>query len=444
MTVKKIKSPWKNEGKKMNGNHGRKVSNNGRNVIALDGSNTSTKVLVVDDEIGVLNALRRLCRHESFDIVTTTCPREGLAYLANDSFGVVMADQRMPEMDGTRFLEKVRSISPDTIRIIITGYVDIQAAIEAINRGQVQRFVTKPWKDEDLRVVLRESVSRFEVLKENEQLQALTENQNAKLRDINRNLSEARQQEVEVAYKIQQSLLLGASFRDVRGIHVSALTIPAQEIDGDFYDFFKHSDACLDAIIGDVMGKGVPAALLGAGVKSEFLRAMSQLIQSSKENLFDPVQIVQHVHAKLTPRLIDLESFVTLCYVRFDLEKRLYHLVDCGHTRTIHIQPHLGTFQLLRCDNMPLGCFEKQTFDQVSGSIEPEDLFFFYSDGLTEAKNKAKESFGEKRLFEVVKQNSHCDPEALIHKTYETIIAFKESEKFTDDLTCVAVQVQNI
>lgn len=431
----KFEMPWAKEKKDANGHH---------QVFAQNGEKGSTKVLVVDDETGVLNAMRRLCRRETFQVVTTACPKTGLEYMAKESFGVVVSDQRMPAMDGTRFLEKVRAISPDTIRIILTGYVDIQSAIEAINRGQVHRFITKPWKDDDLRSVLRESVSRFEMLKENERLQMLTENQNAKLRELNRNLAEARKQEVEIAYKIQQSLLLSAPFRDISGIHVSTLTIPSQEIDGDFFDFFKHSEGCLDAIIGDVMGKGVPAALLGAGVKSEFLRAMSQLILASRGTLFDHAQIVRHVHAKLTPRLIDLERFVTLCYIRFDLLKRQYHLVDCGHTSTVHIQPRLDACHLLRCDNMPLGCFEKEIYDQISGTMEPDDLFFFYSDGLTEAKNKSKEMFGEARLLEILKQNARLDTEALIHKIYDAIIQFTESETFTDDLTCIALRIQNI
>ena len=91
-------------------------------------------------------------------------------------------------------------------------------------------------------------------------------------------LARAREQEVEIGFKIQQTLLLDQPPRDVPGVRVAALTIPSQRIDGDFYDFFKHRDDCLDVIVGDVMGKGIPAALLGAATKSHFLQALSRLI----------------------------------------------------------------------------------------------------------------------------------------------------------------------
>ena len=91
-------------------------------------------------------------------------------------------------------------------------------------------------------------------------------------------LAEARRREVEIGARIQQTLLFGQLPTDLNGVEVAALTIPSQQIDGDFYDFFQHTRQCLDVIVGDVMGKGVPAALFGAAIKSHFLRALSQLL----------------------------------------------------------------------------------------------------------------------------------------------------------------------
>ena len=94
-------------------------------------------------------------------------------------------------------------------------------------------------------------------------------------------LARAREQEVEIGFKIQQTLLLEQPPQDLPGVRAAALTIPSQRIDGDFYDFFNHRDTCLDVIVGDVMGKGIPAALLGAATKSHFLQALSRLISLS-------------------------------------------------------------------------------------------------------------------------------------------------------------------
>src|SRR5262249_58029311 len=128
-----------------------------------------------------------------------------------------------------------------------------------------------------------------------------------------------RQREVEVGAKIQQTLLLGQPPRDLPGVRVAALTVPSQQIDGDFYDFYKHSDYCLDVIVGDVMGKGVPAALLGAAIKSHFLRALSHLISFlDRSQLPEPEEVVRLVHADVTKEFIGLEFFATLCYARFD------------------------------------------------------------------------------------------------------------------------------
>ena len=152
-------------------------------------------------------------------------------------------------------------------------------------------------------------------------------------------LARAREQEVEIGFKIQQTLLLDQPPRDVPGVRVAALTIPSQRIDGDFYDFFKHRDDCLDVIVGDVMGKGIPAALLGAATKSHFLQALSRLISlAAPGTLPEPKDIVTLAHSEVARQLIELESFVTVCYARFDLENRRVDFVDCGHTTTIHFQ----------------------------------------------------------------------------------------------------------
>ena len=111
-------------------------------------------------------------------------------------------------------------------------------------------------------------------------------------------LEQAREREIEIGFRIQQTLLLDQPPADVPGLRVAALTIPSQRIDGDFYIFLRHSDESLDVIVGDVMGKGIPAALLGAATKSHFLRALSDLMALSKDGrLPEPKDIVMLAHA---------------------------------------------------------------------------------------------------------------------------------------------------
>ena len=256
-------------------------------------------------------------------------------------------------------------------------------------------------------------------------------------------LARAREQEVEIGFKIQQTLLLDQPPRDVRGVRVAALTIPSQRIDGDFYDFFKHRDECLDVIVGDVMGKGIPAALLGAATKSHFLQALSRLISlASPGTLPEPKDIVTMAHSEVARQLIELESFVTVCYARFDLENRRVDFVDCGHTTTIHYRANTGTCAMLQGENLPLGVSEREIYDQVRVSLEPGDVLLFYSDGLTETRNIDGELFGIERLADCVRTHGHLDPEALIDQIRQAAVAFSNSETFGDDLTCVAVRIE--
>lgn len=255
-------------------------------------------------------------------------------------------------------------------------------------------------------------------------------------------LARAREQEVEIGFKIQQTLLLDQPPSDVPGVRVAALTIPSQRIDGDFYDFFNHRDTCLDVIVGDVMGKGIPAALLGAATKSHFLQALSRLISlSDPGTLPEPKEIVTLAHSEMVRRLIELESFVTVCYARFDLVRRLLTIVDCGHTTTIHYQARTGASRLLQGENLPLGVSEQEIYDEITAEIEPGDVLLFYSDGLTETRNDAGELFGIERLADCVSRHGQLEPRELIERIRLAAVAFANAERFGDDLTCVAVRI---
>jgi len=256
-------------------------------------------------------------------------------------------------------------------------------------------------------------------------------------------LAQAREREAEIGFRIQQTLLLDEPPRDVPGLRVAALTVPSQRIDGDFYVFFKHPDQRLDIIVGDGMGKGVPAALLGAATKSHFIEALSHLTALSKNGkLPEPKEIVTLAHAEVARHLINLENFVTLCYARLDLNKRNLDLVDCGHTGIIHLHSQTGRCEMVHGDNLPLGIREGEIYNQISVPFEPGDLLLFYSDGVTEARNFAGELFGEDRLLSCVTTNSKLEPEALVEAIRKATITFSESGRLIDDLTCVALKIE--
>ena len=265
----------------------------------------------------------------------------------------------------------------------------------------------------------------------------------AELQTANRELAQAREREVDIGFKIQQNLLLDQPPTDLPGLRVAALTIPSQRIDGDFYIFIKHDNSSLDVIVGDVMGKGVPAALLGAATKSHFLKALSDLMGTSKDDrLPEPREIVMSAHGQLVRHLIDLDSFVTLCYARLDVNRRILDLVDCGHTGIIQWHSRTGACEVLHGDNLPLGVREGEIYDQISIPFEPGDSLFFYSDGITEARNHAGDFFGEARLEECIQVNGQLEPGALVEGVRKAVFAFSESTQLSDDLTSVAIKVE--
>jgi PAS domain S-box-containing protein len=258
-------------------------------------------------------------------------------------------------------------------------------------------------------------------------------------------LAQAREHEIEIGFRIQQTLLLDEAPRDVPGLRVAALTVPSQRIDGDFYIFIKHQDEALDVIVGDVMGKGTPAALLGAATKSHFLKALGELMALRRDRkLPEPKEVVMLAHAGVVRHLIELESFVTLCYARLDVDRRSVDLVDCGHTGIIHLHGRTGLCEIVHGDNLPMGVREGEIYDQISVPFEPGDLLLLYSDGITEARNPARELLGVERLKEFVRINRELEPSRLVEALRQAVFTFSQSDRLADDLTTVAIKVEEI
>lgn len=129
----------------------------GRNLKVGAGETAQETLLLVDDEPNILNSLKRLLRRDGYAILTAESPAEAFDLLALHAVQVIVSDQRMPEMSGTEFLERVKKLYPETIRIVLSGYTDLESVTDAINRGAIYRFLTKPWDDEMLRDQIHEA-----------------------------------------------------------------------------------------------------------------------------------------------------------------------------------------------------------------------------------------------------------------------------------------------
>lgn len=145
-------------------------------------------ILFVDDEPNILSALRRLFRAHGYRTLMAESGAAGLKILETEAVDLVISDMRMPEMDGTRFLEHVCMRWPDTIRLLLTGYADIQSILDAINRGEIYRYITKPWDDNDILLTVRLALERQALEREKKRLEALTRSQNEGLKTLNAGL----------------------------------------------------------------------------------------------------------------------------------------------------------------------------------------------------------------------------------------------------------------
>ena len=145
-------------------------------------------LLCVDDEANILSALKRLFRPHGYRILTATSGQEGLTLLESESVDLVISDMRMPEMNGAQFLEQVKNRWPDTVRLLLTGYAEVSATVDAINKGGIYRYISKPWEDAAMVDLVREALERLNLERDKRRLEEVNRKQNAELIDLNANL----------------------------------------------------------------------------------------------------------------------------------------------------------------------------------------------------------------------------------------------------------------
>ncbi len=164
-------------------------------------------ILCIDDEPNILSALRRLFRAQGYEVLTEESARAGLAVLDARQVDLVISDMRMPEMNGVEFLEQARARCPDTLRLLLTGNADVRLILDAVNRGEIYRYITKPWDDNEMTLVVRHAFERQALEREQRRLEALTVYQNEQLRELNQSLEEKVASRTEQLRKVLDDLV---------------------------------------------------------------------------------------------------------------------------------------------------------------------------------------------------------------------------------------------
>ncbi|KGE72015.1 ATP-binding SpoIIE family protein phosphatase [Spirochaeta lutea] len=273
-------------------------------------------------------------------------------------------------------------------------------------------------------------------------------------------LVEARDMEILLSARIQKALLSG--FEDITygNLTLAGMTLPSKEVDGDFYDAIPGQKGTLDLMIGDVMGKGVAASLLGAATRSQVYRVILGLIQTDQEGgsgttllpenvssmLPGITRIIDSLNDRISPDLIAINQFITLNYARFYQDPHHLDFVDCGHPPVIYWDSRKATCWQIKGSNMPIGFSGSQEYRHHSLPLNPGDLLVFYSDGLTEADDEADVPFDTRGIQEYL--HSRMDvvthqpptPRELIHGLSNQAL-LHSGGRFTDDVTVICIQL---
>lgn len=257
-------------------------------------------------------------------------------------------------------------------------------------------------------------------------------------------LAEASRRELQTGSEIQRSLLLGDLPEGIRGARIATYTESSLGIDGDFFAITAFRPDCFELLVGDVMGKGVPAALIGAAVKSSYNRVLAQLLAQGDHELPAPAGIINSLHRSLTPRLIELDTFVTLALYRFDTSAATLCLVNAGHTPGLLWHAANGRqVEWVTGENLPIGVVPDEIYRQTTLPMHPGDALLVYSDGITETVNGRREEFGDCRLAEVLHRayGASLPPSSVLQAIRQQVRDFAGNDVLADDRTALLVEM---
>lgn len=256
-----------------------------------------------------------------------------------------------------------------------------------------------------------------------------------------RALAQARLRELETGNAIQRALLLEDAPKLLTGATVATYSEPSQGIDGDFFAFSYYSPDCFDVLVGDVMDKGINAALIGAAVKNYYHKVMAELLAQNTESaghdlLPCTAKIFNALHDRLTPRLIALDIFVTLALNRIDCSRGTLSFVNGGHTPAI-LNRQSGVNEAILGHNLPLGVIAHERYQETVLALAPGDALALYSDGMSETRNPAGKEFGEQAMQNLIAQARACGlaPASTVQMLRKALRDFAGSQVLTDDQT---------
>jgi phosphoserine phosphatase RsbU/P len=266
--------------------------------------------------------------------------------------------------------------------------------------------------------------------------QAAVAIENARLYEDIRHNEVRLEKEVRFAQRVQMALLPQDLPKKLKGIDVAWHFDPARELGGDIYEFLSPEPNHLVVAVGDVSGKGVPAALYSSFV-GEVVRGRTYRRRFTPERS-SPASVLMSLDRILHERGLE-EYYCTLCYAVFDLKRRVVTLANSGLPYPVHVSGNkAGQIEL---PGVPLGSFGMSTYDEISIDLKPGDIIAFCSDGISETFNAAGEEFGSPRVVETVREHKDKAAKEIVDAVFGAMREFRGEAEQTDDQTVVVVKL---
>jgi len=370
------------------------------------------RTLIADDQPDVLEALRLLLKSEGYQIEAVNSPAGVLDKLKSGPYDVLLMDLNYTRdttsgKEGLDLLARIQAIDKTLPVVAMTAWGSVELAVEAMQRG-VGDFVLKPWENARLLHTLKSQIEKGQI----------------KRTELRR-----EREEVEEARAVGEALL-PRTIPEVPGLEIATTSQPVRTLGGDYFDVLDLGNGKLGICIADVIGKGVPAALLMSNVQATVRTLATESLTPSEL----VARLNQSVHLNTTPG-----KFVTFCYCVVDRNAHQVTYTDAGHCAPILVRAN-GEVVRLDAGGAVLGVFPKWAYEQATVSLEPGDRLVLFTDGVTEAANSREDEFGEERLAQLISALRDRGAHELKNRILQTVSTFTAG-RAQDDATLVVVAV---
>lgn len=368
------------------------------------------RILIADDQPDLLDALRLLLKGEDIQMEAVTSPDAALRALERGTYDLLLMDlnytgDTTSGREGIDLLARVQALDEMLPVVAMTGWGSVDLAVEAMRRG-VRNFVQKPWDNRQLVAMLRSEIDAGRTRRQEQLFQE-------------RELQEAR--------RIQEKLL-PAVLPQVDGWRIAVSWQPAAGVGGDCYDTLAFGGSRLGVSIADVVGKGIPAALLMSNLQAA--------VRAFATDTTGAANLCRQVNRILCGNIAE-GRFISFVYCLVDPTSRLITYSNAGHYPPILLRAG-GSIERLTAGGPVLGVFADASYEEASVPLDPGDRVILFTDGITEARNAADEEFGEERLIDAALANRGASSASLEQKLAADVRAFTGGN-YQDDATLIVM-----